>query len=189
MRAAKDIAFRIRAVRAELSWAGDLARDANRNESVKKTIDISDDLKAMEKRVRALRAKQKNAIGELVIATGAEKILTDDQMTGALLDVLDRAETEPVVLKKWEEMAAAFFRRKSAAGKGAANGKPGGDDAAPSKPAKPPRVAPPPKSEAFDLLSRPQTERAGDASSAKDSGPQQNAKLSDGAPRQDPAAH
>jgi DNA-binding protein H-NS len=123
-----------------------------------KTFDISDDLKAIENRGRELRTKQKNAIGETVIATGAEKKLTANQLAGLLLDALERAKTDPAVKKKWEEIGEAFFRRKSAAGNGAANRKNGGGDASTSKQVKPPRGAPPPTSEAPDLLTRAQTE-------------------------------
>jgi hypothetical protein len=123
-----------------------------------KTFDISDDLKAIENRGRELRTKQTIAIGETVIATGAEKKLTANQLAGLLLDALERAKTDPAVKKKWEETGEAFFRRKSAAGNGAANRKNGGGDASTSKQVKPPRGAPPPTSEAPDLLTRAQTE-------------------------------
>jgi Ti-type conjugative transfer relaxase TraA len=85
-----------------------LARDANKNESMTKTFDISDDLKAIENRGRELRTKQKNAIGETVIATGAEKKLTANQLAGLLLDALERAKTDPAVKKKWEEIGEAL---------------------------------------------------------------------------------
>ena len=123
-----------------------------------KTFDITDDLKLIEERARQLRTKQKNAIGDMVIATGAEKKLSANQLTGALLDVLDRAKADPSVKKKWEEIGEAFFRRKSAAGAAAVNGKSGGDGVSPGKPPEPPRAAHSPAGDALDLLSRAQTE-------------------------------
>jgi len=123
---------------------------------VTKTFDITDDLKLIEERILEMKAKQKAAIGEMIIATGAEKILSSNQLSGLVLCGIDQAKADPAVTKKWEERDAAHFRRKSKSGAGAASSG-GGSDALPGKPANPATIAATPQGKAPDLLSRAQT--------------------------------
>jgi len=123
-----------------------------------KTFDISDELKAIENRGRDLKTRQKAAIGETVIATGAEKRFTPDQLAGLLLDAIDRAKADSSVKKKWEELGAGFFRQKSKSGNGAASGNTGGGALDGKRAANPARVAATPASNPPDLLSRAQSE-------------------------------
>ena len=60
-----------------------------------KTFDITDDLKLIEERILEMKAKQKAAIGEMIIATGAEKILSSNQLSGLVLCGIDRQKRTP----------------------------------------------------------------------------------------------
>ena len=72
IRGRKICLSRSRAVRGDFMGGRFCPRCEQELRTVTKTFDITDDLKLIEERARQLRTKQKNAIGDMVIATGAE---------------------------------------------------------------------------------------------------------------------
>jgi hypothetical protein len=119
-------------------------------------LDISGELKALEDRTRALKTRQKIAIGAVIIAIGIVKLFTTNELAGLLLDAIGRAKATPSLKEDWGRSGEAFFRRKSKSGNGAAGNNGGGRRTLPGKPANPAPAATKPKGDAPDLLSRAQ---------------------------------
>jgi len=92
-----------------------------RSAQSKNQLDITGELKALEDRARALRTKQKIAIGEVTIAIGIGKLFTTNELAGLLLDAIDRAKANPSLKEDWARSGEAFFLRKPKSGNGAAS--------------------------------------------------------------------
>ena len=74
--------------------------------------DYDAELKALQEKQRALKARRLRQFGELVVATGADT-LTPDMLAGALLAIAD--ERDMVVREGWRAKGEAFFRERSRA--------------------------------------------------------------------------
>lgn len=79
-------------------------------ETLRKPRDYDSELKALEDRARELKARKMQQLGELVIATGADALSTDE-LAGALIVL---AETTEVGKKEaWAKRGAAFFQGRA----------------------------------------------------------------------------
>lgn len=77
---------------------------------MRKPRDYDAELKALEDKARELKARKVQQLGELVIATGADA-LTSDELAGALVVL---AETKDAGKREsWAKRGATFFRGKS----------------------------------------------------------------------------
>ncbi len=81
-----------------------------RSVRMKKPRDIEAELKALSDKARALKAKQRTQLGELVAATGADA-LDPETLAGALLDAVERAKVDGQAKEAWRAKGAAFFHR------------------------------------------------------------------------------
>ncbi len=77
---------------------------------MKKPRDIDAQLKALSDKTRALKAKQRTQLGELVASTDADS-LDPETLAGALLDAVERAKTDGQAKEAWRAKGAAFFHR------------------------------------------------------------------------------
>lgn len=76
---------------------------------MRKPRDFDADLKVLEHKARALKARKVQQLGELVIATGAD-VLNADELAGALIVL---AETKDAGKREaWAKRGAAFFQRR-----------------------------------------------------------------------------
>lgn len=78
----------------------------------RKPRDIDAELKALQDKAKALKAKRLVQFGELVVATGADA-LDPETLAGVLLEALDGA-TSPEAKEGWRRRGAAFFQRRPA---------------------------------------------------------------------------
>ncbi|WP_456816540.1 conjugal transfer protein TraD [Bradyrhizobium sp. USDA 4508] len=77
---------------------------------MRKPRDFDAELKALGDKARDLKSRKVQQLGELVIATGADT-LTSDELAGALIVL---AETkDPKKMEAWAERGAAFFQSRS----------------------------------------------------------------------------
>ncbi|WP_424140379.1 conjugal transfer protein TraD [Roseomonas chloroacetimidivorans] len=97
-----------------------------------KTHDISAELKALQDRARQLKARQKADIGRAILATGAEQLLSPDELVGLVLAGLEQAGSNPAAREGWRRRGEAF-RHKAGGG-----GKPGGQSRPAAGPAQDP---------------------------------------------------
>jgi hypothetical protein len=81
---------------------------------MRKPRDYDSELKALEDRARQLKDRRIRQLGELVIATGADA-LTSEQLAGALLAAMDM--TDDATREAWTRAGAAFFQRGAATGR------------------------------------------------------------------------
>ena len=101
---------------------------------MRKPRDYDSELKALEDKARELKTRKVQQLGELVIATGADALSTDE-LAGALVAI---AETKEAGRKEaWAKRGAAFFQgraRRSAPAPdrehGGAQAQPGGAQSA-----------------------------------------------------------
>ena len=77
---------------------------------MRKPRDIDAELKALQERARALKAKQRTQLGELVAATGADT-LDPETLAGALLDAVERAKADAAAKETWRARGQGFFHR------------------------------------------------------------------------------
>lgn len=95
---------------------------------MRKVRDYDSELKALEERARALKARRIEQLGGLVAATGADT-LDLEILAGALLDAV--ASTDTDAREAWRAKGAAFFQRRGRK----AGRTPGGDgDSSSSQP-------------------------------------------------------
>ena len=73
---------------------------------MRKPRDYDAELKALTDKARQLKARKTSQLGELVEATGADA-LTSEELAGALLAI--SATTEPAKREAWRKRGAAFF--------------------------------------------------------------------------------
>ena len=91
---------------------------------MRKVRDYDAELKALENRAKAIKARRIEQLGQLVTATGADA-LDMETLAGALLDAVTMdAEAKEV----WRAKGAAFFQRRGRKGSRAAGSN--GDGAA-----------------------------------------------------------
>jgi len=86
---------------------------------MRKPRNYDEDLKALTAKARQLKARKQSQLGELVEATGADK-LTIEELAGALLSIA--AITDPQRREAWRKRGAAFFsgeQSQQASGRGA----------------------------------------------------------------------
>jgi len=83
---------------------------------MRKPRDYDAELKALDDKARQLKARKREQLGELVIATGANA-LPIEQLAGALLLAVEA--TEASVKEAQHTRGAAFFRAKSGTREGA----------------------------------------------------------------------
>lgn len=78
--------------------------------TMRKPRDYDAELKALEDKARELKMRKVQQLGELVIATGADA-LTTDELAGALVAL---AETKDAAKREaWAKRGAAFFQGRS----------------------------------------------------------------------------
>jgi hypothetical protein len=73
---------------------------------MRKPRNYDEDLKALTAKAKQLKARKQSQLGELVEATGADK-LTIEELAGALLSIA--AITDPQRREAWRKRGAAFF--------------------------------------------------------------------------------
>ena len=74
---------------------------------MRKPRDYDSELKALEDKARELKARKVQQLGELVIATGADALSTDE-LAGALIVLAET--TEAGRKEAWAKRGAAFFQ-------------------------------------------------------------------------------
>lgn len=77
---------------------------------MRKPHDYDSELKALEDKARELKARKVQQLGELVIATGADALSTDE-LAGALIVLAETTEAGRKVA--WAKRGAAFFQRRA----------------------------------------------------------------------------
>ena len=82
---------------------------------IRKPRDIDAELKALEERTRALKARRITQLGELVTATGADS-LPLEALAGVLLAAVEEAKGKPQAVTRWTERGQVFFRRNGRSG-------------------------------------------------------------------------
>lgn len=95
---------------------------------MRKVRDYDTELKALEDKARALKARRVEQLGQLVTATGADG-LDMETLAGALLDAVALQNTE--AREAWRSKGAAFFQRRGRKGKRASGGDSNGTDPQP----------------------------------------------------------
>ena len=75
----------------------------------RKPRDIDAELKALQDKAKALKAKRIVQLGELVTATGADS-LDAETLTGVLLEAIEQKQAE--TREGWRRRGAAFFQRR-----------------------------------------------------------------------------
>jgi len=79
---------------------------------MRKPRDFDAELKALTDKARQLKSRKQSQLGELVMATGADT-LTSEELAGALLDAV--ATTDAARKEAWRKRGAAFFQNGSEA--------------------------------------------------------------------------
>src|SRR4051794_39255491 len=76
---------------------------------MRKQRDFDAELKALEEKARELKTRKVQQLGELVIATGADQLNTDE-LAGALVAI---AETNDAAKREaWAKRGVMFFRKQ-----------------------------------------------------------------------------
>ena len=78
--------------------------------TMRKPRDFDTELKALEDKARELKTRKVQQLGELVIATGADALATEE-LAGALLVLTETKDAGK--REAWAKRGAAFFRSKS----------------------------------------------------------------------------
>jgi len=77
---------------------------------MRKPRDFDAELKALEDKARDLKSRKVQQLGELVIATGADA-LTTEELAGALIALSETKD--PAKKEAWANRGAAFFHSRS----------------------------------------------------------------------------
>ncbi|MGX8013697.1 conjugal transfer protein TraD [Mesorhizobium sp. ORM8.1] len=77
---------------------------------MRKPRDFDAELKALEDKARELKTRKVQQLGELVIATGADQLSTDE-LAGALVAIAETKETAK--REAWAKRGAMFFESRS----------------------------------------------------------------------------
>ena len=86
---------------------------------MRKVRDYDAELKALEAKARALKARKVEQLGGLVAATGAD-IFDAETLAGVLLDAV--GSSDAAAKEAWASKGAAFFHRRSRKAGGVAEG-------------------------------------------------------------------
>lgn len=78
----------------------------------RKPRDIDAELKALQDKAKALKAKRIVQLGELVVATGADS-LDIETLAGVLVEAIEGAK-QSETQEAWRRRGAAFFQRRPA---------------------------------------------------------------------------
>jgi hypothetical protein len=92
---------------------------------MRKPRDFDVELQALTDKAKALKTKKQGQLGELVIATGADK-LSIEQLAGALIEA---AGSDTARKEAWRKGGAAFFRGNGARARQGAGRNAGGASA------------------------------------------------------------
>ena len=84
----------------------------------RKTLDIDADLKALLAKAEKLKAAQKLRLGELVLETGAEKVMDADALQDLLRWGMTQIKSRPQVVEEWRRGNAGFPDKPGANGNG-----------------------------------------------------------------------
>ena len=95
---------------------------------MRKTRDYDAELKALEDKARELKTRKVQQLGELVIATGADA-LTTEELAGALIVLAET--TDAGKREAWAKRGAAFFQGRSRRSASAPDRNAGGAQAQP----------------------------------------------------------
>lgn len=95
---------------------------------MRKVRDYDAELKALEDKARALKARRVEQLGQLVTATGADA-LDMETLAGALLDAVASNDTE--AKEAWRAKGSAFFQRRGRKNRRTAGGNSDGGNAQP----------------------------------------------------------
>lgn len=82
---------------------------------MRKPRDFDAELKALTDKARQLKSRKQSQLGELVMATGADA-MTSEELAGALLEAI--ASTDTARKEAWRKRGAAFFQNGSATRRG-----------------------------------------------------------------------
>lgn len=85
---------------------------------MKKPRDLDAELQALQQRAKALKGKRVTQFGELVIATGADR-LDMDVLAGALIAA---AKADNAAQESWRRAGAGFFQGQARTAPKSANG-------------------------------------------------------------------
>jgi len=85
---------------------------------MRKPRDFDAELKALNDRAKLLKERKLHQLGELVIATGAD-VLPTEQLTGLLLAGVE--SKDPGAKESWRKRGAAFFQRTARNAEGGRN--------------------------------------------------------------------
>ena len=77
---------------------------------MRKPRDFDAELKALEDKARELKMRKVQQLGELVIATGADQLSTDE-LAGALVAITETTDTAK--REAWAKRGATFFESRS----------------------------------------------------------------------------
>lgn len=77
---------------------------------MRKPRDFDTELKALEDKARELKARKVHQLGELVIATGADQLSTDE-LAGALVAITETKDT--ATREAWAKRGVMFFANRS----------------------------------------------------------------------------
>jgi hypothetical protein len=79
---------------------------------MRKPRDIDSELKALQDRAKALKAKRIVQLGELIVATGADA-LDIEILAGMLVEAVESVK-QSETKEAWRRCGAAFFQRRTA---------------------------------------------------------------------------
>ena len=77
---------------------------------MRKPRDFDTELKALEEKARELKTRKVQQLGELVIATGADQ-LSSDELAGALVAIAETVDTSK--REAWAKRGVTFFESRS----------------------------------------------------------------------------
>ncbi|MER8659435.1 conjugal transfer protein TraD [Mesorhizobium sp. M0847] len=100
---------------------------------MRKPRDFDTELKALEEKARELKTRKMQQLGELVIATGADQLSTDE-LAGALVAITETKDTQ---LEAWAKREVMFFESRSRRAAPASQRNPRGAPAQPGGPESP----------------------------------------------------
>jgi hypothetical protein len=91
----------------------------------RKPRDIDAELKALQDKAKALKAKRLVQFGELVVATGADAF-DAETLAGVLMEAIERSKQSDAK-EGWRRRGAAFFLRRPARKSTGSSGEPDAD--------------------------------------------------------------
>ncbi len=89
----------------------------------RKTLDIDADLQALLAKAEKMKTAQKLRLGELVLETGAEKLMDADMLQDLLRWGIAQMKTHPEIVETWRRGGAGFPDKAGANGNDNAHGR------------------------------------------------------------------